>query len=106
MHDLPNIPRAPSSHLPCAMSGDLDAAPHQLPPISMLDGSLFAPPRYKLAAANPSALRKQSLNLETEMPPGPPQHPRREVRRPPISAFQHAASEDCELPPLLSFESP
>ena len=44
------------------------------------------------AAANPNALRKQTVNLEETLPPA-----KRESRRPQASAFQNAASQGCEL---------
>ena len=83
-----NLPRAPSSNIVWRMSGEPEVG--QLGPTTLLEGGLLA--ERNLASANPQALRRQSFNLEE--PPRPP--PRREVRRPPVSAFQQVAVQDCE----------
>lgn len=48
------------------------------------------------SAANPNALRRQTVNLDDALV-----QPKRESRRPPASAFQSAASQDCESDMLL-----
>ena len=43
------------------------------------------------APANPNALRRQAVNFDEALT-----QPKREARRPPASAFQSAACQECE----------
>lgn len=101
LHELHQMQRELSQrcngHMMRGFSGDIDTASHQLPPYAMLDDKLYGSGPQLPLAANPNALRKQSLNLD-DIPhlPKPQPPPRREVRRPPISAFQSAATQDCK----------
>ena len=73
------------------IGSDLEHSTSLAPPAFLESG--FA--NSYTAPANPSALRKQAVAFDE----GLGAQPKRESRRPPISAFQHAASQDCE--PLL-----
>ena len=78
---------ASSSHLYRPMSGDAETMT-SLTPGTYLNDSFS---NNLAAPANPNALRRQSLSFEEAL-----NQPKREGRRPPISAFQSAASQDCK----------
>lgn len=87
MGQPPTAPRS-SMHLFRGMGADVEHTPSIVPP-TYLDAGFGSD--YS-TSANPNALRRQAVNFEEAM-----NQPKRESRRPPASAFQSAASQDCEL---------